>query len=70
MDKEGPLLPSEIEDDFSFHIQIDIFSKDIILIPINHNNSHWTGAAINFRQKRIESYDSMNLDRHQVFKVR
>ncbi|KAG2120586.1 cysteine proteinase [Suillus discolor] len=49
--------------------KIDIFSKDVILIPINHNNSHWTGAAINFRQKRIESYDSMNLDRHQVFKA-
>ncbi|KAG1757869.1 cysteine proteinase [Suillus lakei] len=49
--------------------KIDIFSKDIILIPVNHNNSHWTGAAINFRRKRIESYDSMNLDRHQVFKT-
>ncbi|KAH0838567.1 cysteine proteinase [Lanmaoa asiatica] len=48
--------------------KLDIFSKDAILIPINHNNSHWTGAAINFRRKRIESYDSMNLDRHQVFK--
>ncbi|KAJ8586816.1 cysteine proteinase [Rhizopogon salebrosus TDB-379] len=49
--------------------KMDIFSKDIILIPINHNNSHWTGAAINFRRKRIESYDSMNLDRRQVSKV-
>ncbi len=49
--------------------QIDIFSKDVILIPINHNNAHWTGAAINFRHKRIESYDSMNMDRSQVFKV-
>lgn len=49
--------------------KIDIFSKDVILIPINHNNSHWTGAAINFRRKRIESYDSMNIDRHQVFKA-
>ncbi|KAF8446243.1 hypothetical protein L210DRAFT_3619953 [Boletus edulis BED1] len=48
--------------------KFDIFSKDVILIPVNHNNSHWTGAAINFRRKRIESYDSMNLDRHQVFK--
>ncbi|KAG8220076.1 cysteine proteinase [Butyriboletus roseoflavus] len=48
--------------------KFDIFSKDVILIPINHNNSHWSGAAINFRRKRIESYDSMNLDRHQVFK--
>ncbi|KAG2154541.1 cysteine proteinase [Suillus clintonianus] len=49
--------------------KIDIFSKDVILIPVNHNNSHWTGAAINFRRKRIESYDSMNLDRHGVFKA-
>ncbi|THH02506.1 hypothetical protein EW026_g384 [Hermanssonia centrifuga] len=48
--------------------KIDIFSKDVILIPINHNNAHWTGAAINFRHKRIESYDSMNMDRSQVFK--
>ncbi|KAG9314631.1 cysteine proteinase [Chiua virens] len=48
--------------------KFDIFSKDVVLIPINHNNSHWTGAAINFRRKRIESYDSMNLDRHHVFK--
>lgn len=39
--------------------KIDIFAKDLILIPINHNNAHWTAAAINFRKKRIESYDSM-----------
>lgn len=49
--------------------QFDLFSKDVILIPVNHNNSHWTGAAINFRKKRIESYDSMNMDRSQVFKL-
>ncbi|KAF9243821.1 cysteine proteinase [Melanogaster broomeanus] len=48
--------------------KFDIFAKDVVLIPINHNNSHWTGAAINFRLKRIESYDSMNLNRQQVFK--
>ena len=50
--------------------QFDIFSKDVLLIPINHNNSHWTGAAINFRRKRIESYDSMNMDRQNVYRVR
>ena len=50
-------------------VQIDIFSKDVILIPINHSNAHWTAAAINFRKKRIESYDSMNMDRSSVFKV-
>ncbi|KAI0757243.1 hypothetical protein C8Q80DRAFT_1215920 [Daedaleopsis nitida] len=47
----------------------DLFSKDVILIPVNHNNAHWTAAAINFRKKRIESYDSMNMDRTQVFKL-
>ncbi|EKM52098.1 uncharacterized protein PHACADRAFT_101438, partial [Phanerochaete carnosa HHB-10118-sp] len=49
--------------------QITLFSKDIILIPINHNGSHWTAAAINFRKKRIESYDSLNRDQTQVFKL-
>ncbi|KAF9073861.1 hypothetical protein BDP27DRAFT_1318282 [Rhodocollybia butyracea] len=48
--------------------KIDLFSKDIVLIPVNHNNMHWTAAAINFRQKRIESYDSMMMDRSTVFK--
>jgi sentrin-specific protease 1 len=51
-------------------LQIDIFSKDIILIPVNHNNTHWTAAAINFRRKRIESYDSMNMNRAPVYRVR
>lgn len=41
--------------------QVDIFSKDIILIPVNHQNQHWTAAAINFKQKRIESYDSLHM---------
>ncbi|KZP32212.1 cysteine proteinase [Athelia psychrophila] len=48
--------------------KVDIFTKDVILIPVNHNNAHWTAAAINFRKKRIESYDSMNMDRQSVFK--
>ena len=51
-------------------LQFDLFSKDVILIPVNHNNAHWTGAAINFRRKRIESYDSMSMDRSSVFAVR
>lgn len=48
-------------------IQIDIFSKDVILIPVNHNNAHWTAAAINLRRKRIESYDSMGMAKDIVF---
>ena len=39
-------------------------------IPINHQNMHWTAAAINFAQKRIESYDSMGRFDQKVCKVR
>jgi sentrin-specific protease 1 len=47
-----------------------LFSKDIVLIPVNHNNIHWAAAAINFRLKRIEYYDSMHMtDTRIVFKV-
>ncbi|CAK5280138.1 unnamed protein product [Mycena citricolor] len=49
--------------------KIDIFSKDSILIPVNHANVHWTAAAINFRQKRIESFDSMREERKRVHKL-
>jgi sentrin-specific protease 1 len=41
--------------------QVDIFSKDVILIPVNHSNAHWSAAVINFAAKRIESYDSLDL---------
>jgi len=47
--------------------KIDIFSKDIILIPVNHQNAHWTAAAINFKDKRVESYDSMGMAKEKVF---
>ncbi|KZT06770.1 cysteine proteinase [Laetiporus sulphureus 93-53] len=39
----------------------DLFEKELILMPVNHGNSHWTAAAIDFRRKRIESYDSLRL---------
>lgn len=50
-------------------LKVDIFSKDVVLVPVNHNNAHWTAAAINFRRKRIESYDSMGMDRTRVYDV-
>ncbi|KAJ7054326.1 hypothetical protein C8F01DRAFT_995404 [Mycena amicta] len=49
--------------------KIDIFSKDVILIPLNHHNTHWTAAVINFREKRIESYDSTLGDSSTIFKL-
>ncbi|KAJ3911980.1 hypothetical protein F5877DRAFT_93682 [Lentinula edodes] len=48
--------------------KVDLFSKDIILVPINHNNVHWSAATVNFRQKRIESYDSYLNAEHQLKK--
>lgn len=41
-------------------VQVDIFAKDYILIPINRGNAHWVAAAINFKQSRLEYYDSMS----------
>lgn len=37
---------------------------------MNHQNSHWTAAAINFKEKRVESYDSMGFAKEKVFAVR
>ncbi|KAJ3507661.1 hypothetical protein NLJ89_g6179 [Agrocybe chaxingu] len=48
--------------------KIDIFSKDMVIFPVNHGNAHWTTAAINFRKKRLESYDSMGMAKEAVFK--
>ncbi|KAI0307564.1 hypothetical protein B0F90DRAFT_24670 [Multifurca ochricompacta] len=47
--------------------KFDLFSKDVALLPINHGNSHWTAATINFRRRRIESFDSMGVWRQDVF---
>jgi hypothetical protein len=40
-------------------LQIDIFSKDLILVPINIGGMHWIAAVINMKKERIEYFDSM-----------
>lgn len=30
-----------------------------MLLPINHGNSHWVCAVVDFRRQRIEYYDSL-----------
>lgn len=69
MDQEGDFSEFRMAEDSNIPSQIDIFSKDIVLIPVNYSNTHWTAAAINFRRKRIESYDSMGMARDTVFRV-
>ena len=72
MDQEGIIQPEPFRPQcvlIPCSCKFDLFSKDVILIPINHNNSHWTAAAINFHDKRIESYDSMGMGRSMVYEV-
>jgi sentrin-specific protease 1 len=38
--------------------QVDIFSKDLLLIPINRSY-HWVLGAIDMKEKCIRVYDSM-----------
>jgi sentrin-specific protease 1 len=41
----------------------------VILLAVNYNNVHWSAAAINFRRKRLESYDSLGVPRPQVLQM-
>ena len=44
-----------------------------MIFPINLGQMHWTAAAINFREKRLEYYDSMgdrSSTREVVFQVK
>ncbi|GAA5979097.1 hypothetical protein JCM10908_002803 [Rhodotorula pacifica] len=49
--------------------RFNTFEKDIIIIPINHNNMHWCCSAVNLREKRFEYYDSLGSPREFVYKT-
>lgn len=38
---------------------VDIFTKNKVIIPVNLSNTHWTLAVINFDTKCFEYYDSL-----------
>ncbi len=38
--------------------KFDVFDLDMLVIPINQHNVHWTLGVVNFRDKRVEHYDS------------
>ena len=38
---------------------MSIFDRDVVFVPINQGNTHWTSAAIFIKQKVIRYYDSM-----------
>ncbi|PXF46785.1 Sentrin-specific protease 1 [Gracilariopsis chorda] len=39
--------------------RFDVFDYDIMLIPINHQNMHWTLGVIDFKNKTVAHLDSM-----------
>jgi len=41
--------------------QADVFSKRLLLLPINCGNAHWIAAAVRPAGRRIEIYDSLRL---------
>lgn len=47
--------------------RVDLFTKDLVLLPINVGQAHWVCAAINLRLRRFEYYDSMGIPSPGVF---
>lgn len=39
--------------------KVDVFSQDLLIIPINHHNLHWCLATVDMRTHIISYYDSM-----------
>ncbi|KAH8280573.1 hypothetical protein KR018_010278 [Drosophila ironensis] len=48
---------------------VDIFSKDIVLIPIHYKRIHWSIVAIDFREYSIKYYDSMGCTNRKMLKT-
>ena len=42
----------------SYHSQ-DVYSYDLLLVPVNHDNAHWTLAAVWPAQRRIQHFCSL-----------
>ena len=39
---------------------MDVFAHKLLLIPINHNNTHWCLAVVDVKRRSLEYYDSMH----------
>jgi len=46
---------------------VDIFEKDVVLMPVNLSDMHWTLGALDFRSKKIRTYDSMGTPINKKF---
>ncbi|CRH02765.1 sentrin-specific protease 1, putative [Plasmodium relictum] len=47
--------------------KVDIFSFDLILIPLHVGGNHWTLGSINIKDKKIKLYDSLNMPNKNFF---
>lgn len=39
--------------------QVDVFAKDLVFVPVNQGNMHWTLAIVDNREKCLKFFDSM-----------
>jgi hypothetical protein len=46
----------------------EIFSQDMVIVPIHCGGNHWTLAIVNIRQQRFEYYDSLQGSQGSVFR--
>jgi len=46
--------------------RVDLFTKDLVLMPINLGQAHWVCAAIDLRLRRFAYYDSMGMSSPSV----
>jgi hypothetical protein len=49
--------------------RVDIFAKDMVLIPVN-SSLHWTLAVFDFRKKQLAMYDSLGGNNMRLVKVK
>ncbi|VWU51740.1 sentrin-specific protease 1, putative, partial [Hepatocystis sp. ex Piliocolobus tephrosceles] len=47
--------------------KVDIFTYDLILIPLHIGGNHWTLGAIDMKNKKIKLYDSLNKQNKNFF---
>ncbi|KAL0031183.1 hypothetical protein WJX77_008540 [Trebouxia sp. C0004] len=52
--------------------KVNVFSQDLLIIPINHHNLHWCLTTVDMRSRFISYYDSMHgsgLSGHAEYRV-
>lgn len=48
-------------------VKPNVFERDMILFPMNLNDSHWCCGCVNMKKKRFELYDSMGIHEREFY---